>query len=64
MTNADAYNILEMMAIDLTGAMAGMKSTNPMVDVLRQRIDAIDRAQYALIYWDEYLKSLSFRVES
>lgn len=60
MTNAEAYHVLELMAVDLTGAIAGMKNTNPMLDVLIQMIDAIDRAQNALRYWDEHLKSMSF----
>ena len=59
MTNKEAYRVLELMAIDLTGAMAGLLKTNPMVDVLQQRIDAIDRAQNALIYWVEHLRSLN-----
>lgn len=59
MTNKEAYRVLELMAIDLTGAMAGLLKTNPMLDVLQQRIDAIDRAQNALIYWDEHLRSLN-----
>lgn len=60
MNNSEAHDILELMAIDLTGALAGMKNTNPMSDVLHQRIEAINRAQNALIYWDEYLQSLNF----
>lgn len=58
MTNKEAYHILELMAIDMTGALAGLSETNPMSDVLAQRIEAIDRAQDALRQWDEHLRNL------
>lgn len=45
---AKAIAVLECMAIDLTGALAGIKETNPMADVLEQKIEAIDTAQAAL----------------
>ena len=45
---AKAIATLECMAIDLTGALAGLAKTNPMADVLEQRIEAIDTAQAAL----------------
>ena len=40
-TNSDrkfAIKVLECMAIDLTGGLAGLSKTNSMVDVLEQRI--------------------------
>lgn len=50
-TNSDrkfAIGVLECMAIDLTGGLAGLFKTNPMADVLEQRIEAINCAQEAL----------------
>lgn len=50
-TNSDrkfAIKVLECMAIDLTGGLAGLSKTNPMVDVLEQRIEAVNCAQEAL----------------
>ena len=58
MTNEEAYYILELMAIDMTGAMAGLSKKDPMADVLSQRIKAIDLAQNALRQWSDYLKNL------
>lgn len=58
MTNKEASQILELMAIDMTGAMAGLQKNNPMADVLSQRIKAINRAQDALRYWDEHIHNL------
>lgn len=46
MTRERAIKILECMAVDLTGALADTKE--PLADVLRQRLDAIDVAQAAL----------------
>ena len=46
MTREEAHCILECMAIDLTWALPGTKE--PMLDVLRQRLDAINVAQAAL----------------
>lgn len=46
MTREKAIKILECMAVDLTGALADTKE--PLADVLRQRLDAIDVAQAAL----------------
>ena len=46
MTRERAIKILECMAVDLTGALADTKE--PLADVLRQRLDAIDVAQTAL----------------
>lgn len=40
--------VLECMAIDLTGGLAGLSGKNPMADVLQQRIAAINTAQSAL----------------
>ena len=45
---AKAIAVLECMAIDLIGSLAGLKEANPMTDVLNQRLDAIDVAQEAL----------------
>lgn len=59
MTNKDAIHILELMAIDMTGALAGLNKTNPLLDVLDQRLQAIDRAQSALQFQEQYLKSLT-----
>lgn len=56
MTNDEAIRVLELMAIDMTGALAGLPKKNPMFDVLAQRIKAIDCAQNALRQWDEYLE--------
>lgn len=44
MTREEAKIILECMATDIIGAMAGMRETMPMLDVLRQRVDAINIA--------------------
>lgn len=46
MTREEAHRILECMAIDLTGTLPGTKE--PMLDVLRQRLAAINVAQAAL----------------
>lgn len=46
MTREEAIKILECMAVDLTGTLANIKE--PMLDVLRQRLDAINVAQAAL----------------
>lgn len=46
MTRERAIKILECMAVDLTVALADTKE--PLADVLRQRLDAIDVAQAAL----------------
>ena len=48
MSNTEAIMILECMATDMVGALAGLKKTNPLADVLQQRIEAIDLAQEAL----------------
>ena len=48
MTREEAKIILECMATDIIGAMAGMRETMPMLDVLRQRVDAINIALTAL----------------
>ena len=45
---AKAIAVLECMAIDLTGALAEMAEENPMAEVLKQRLEAIDTAQAAL----------------
>lgn len=46
MTRERAIKILKCMAVDLTVALADTKE--PLADVLRQRLDAIDVAQAAL----------------
>lgn len=48
MTDREAIGVMECMAIDLTGAIAGLSEKNPMEDVLKQRIVAINTAQVAL----------------
>lgn len=48
MTNDRAYNILETMAVDMTGALVDMTTKDPMWDVLKQRLEAINEAQDAL----------------
>lgn len=48
MTNDAAFSILENMAIDMTGALAGLSKKDPMCDVIQQRIEAINMAQIAL----------------
>ena len=48
MTLEEAAGVLERMAMDMVGAMAGMQETNSMLDVLRQRVEAINIAQEAL----------------
>lgn len=48
MTNEAAISILENMAVDMVGALDGLRKKDPMRDVIEQRIDAIDIAQRAL----------------
>lgn len=48
MNNEAAISILENMAVDMVGALAGLRKKDPMHDVIEQRIDAIDIAQRAL----------------
>ena len=48
MTEQEAIEVLEIQAIDLTGLISGMRKENPLVDVVQQRLDAIDLAQQAL----------------
>ena len=48
MTEKEALAVLEIQAIDLTGLISGMRKENPLVDVVQQRLDAIDLAQRAL----------------
>lgn len=57
MTNKEASAILELMAIDLAGALGGLSRSNPLSDVLAQRLEAISRAQAALHYRDESIIS-------
>lgn len=45
---AKAIAVLECMAVDITSALAEMAEENPMAEVLKQRIEAIDTAQSAL----------------
>ena len=49
----EASAVLEIMATDITGAMAGLEDTNPLVDVCQQTINAIDLAQSAIENMDE-----------
>lgn len=44
MKREEAKIILECMATDMIGAMAGMLETMPALDVLRQRVNAINIA--------------------
>lgn len=48
MTEQETILVLELQAIDLTGLISGMRKENPLVDVVQQRLDAIDLAQQAL----------------
>lgn len=48
MTKQEAISVLECMAIDMVGAIADISKSNPMDDIIRQRIKAIDIAQEAL----------------
>nr|DAI03628.1 MAG TPA: NADH-PPase NADH pyrophosphatase zinc ribbon domain [Caudoviricetes sp.] len=48
MTDKDAICVLACIAIDLTGCLAGLSSNEPMADVLKQRINAINAAQVAI----------------
>lgn len=59
MTSEEAYRVLELMAIDMTGAMAGLPKNDPMVDVLSKRIQAINCAQDVLRYWGEYIRNVT-----
>lgn len=46
--NLQAISILECMAIDMTDALQDLPESNPMYDVLVQRIEAINYAQKVL----------------
>ena len=48
MNEIDAVKVLECMAIDMMGALAGLSKKEPLADVLCQRIEAINLAQSAL----------------
>ena len=48
MSEIDAVKVLECMAIDMVGALAGLSKKEPLADVLCQRIEAINLAQSAL----------------
>ena len=48
MTNEQAIVALECIAINMTGAIMELKENDPYIDVLKQRIKAIDMAQKAL----------------
>ena len=58
MDYVEAVKVLECMAIDLVGALGSLSETNPLTDVLRQRIKAIDKAQYALRYYDAEVREV------
>lgn len=42
MTHEEAIKVLECMAVDLTGCMGGLSDKNPLEDVCRQRLEAIN----------------------
>lgn len=48
MSNQIAIRILEGMAIDMTGALGSLKKSEPIADVIAQRLDAINMAISAL----------------
>lgn len=48
MTREQAISVLECMAVDLTGCMGGLSKKDPLEDVCRQRLEAINTAQSAL----------------
>lgn len=48
MTREGAISVLECMAVDLTGCMGGLSKKDPLEDVCRQRLEAINTAQSAL----------------
>lgn len=48
MSNIEAHGILECMVIDMTGALASMRESDPMACLLEQRIEAINLAKEAL----------------
>lgn len=56
MTNKQASEILGCMSTDLYLGLKDLKATSPMREVLAQRIEAIERAQDALCYWDDYVR--------
>lgn len=60
---AKAIAVLECMAIDLTGALASTAKTNPMADVLEQRLEAIDTAQAAL-RGQEHIREVTKKVDT
>ena len=63
MENRTAISILEAMAVDMTGALGGLRKTEPMADVLQQRLDAINMAQDALRAQQEAEKNDPLTVE-
>ena len=58
MTNKEANKILSCMSADLYRGLKDLSATNPMREVLAQRIEAIERAQDAIRYWEDYVRSL------
>lgn len=42
MTHEEAIKVLECMAVDLTGCLGGLSKKNPLEDVCRQRLEAIN----------------------
>lgn len=50
MDKTEAIKVLECMAIDLVSALGVLSKTNPLTNVLQQRIEAINEAQLALRY--------------
>lgn len=48
MTREQAISVLECMAVDLTGCMGGLSKKDPLEDVCRQRLEAINTAQSSL----------------
>lgn len=48
MTHEEAIKVLECMAVDLTGCMGGLSDKNPLEDVCRQRLEAINTVLFVL----------------
>ena len=57
MTNKEASEILSCMSTDLYRGLKDLSATNPMREVLSQRIEAIERAQDAIRYWGDYVRN-------
>ncbi len=57
MTNKEASEILNCMSTDLYLGLKDLGATSPFREVLAQRIEAIERAQDAIHYWDEHIRN-------